>query len=182
MPRLFTALDLPDATLDPVRAFQETADLPAQARWTPLPNHHITLRFIGDVDASQAERIESALRTVSHPPFTVEPLGLGVLPSRRTPRVLTVRIEPTPPLQHLYDTLQDVLASVDIAPEARPYRPHITLARLKRVRPERLYTALRDLDGPGLRPFRATHFYLYESTLTPDGAVHAVRARYALGA
>jgi len=147
-----------------------------------MDNHHITLRFIGEVDEDQATSIEKALTAVRPAPFEVKPLGLGVLPSRRKPRVLTVRIDPTEPLRALYDALQNTLATVDIDPESRTYRPHITLARLQDVRAEHLYETLRDLDDPSLAPFTADEYLLYESTLTPDGAVHTIRSRFPLAA
>lgn len=182
MPRLFTALDLPDSALNTLRAFRDDEDLPVQARWTPMENHHITLRFIGDVDEARVDAIEAALSEVRARSFTVDPLGLGVLPSRRNPRVLIVRIEPSERLRSLYRSLQDVLAALDIEHEERTYRPHVTLARLKNAKPERLYAALRKMDGPQLDSFLVDRYYLYESTLTPDGAVHTIRATYPLDA
>lgn len=180
MPRLFTALDLPSRSVDALRAFRENADLPVRARWTPIDNHHITLRFIGEVDEDRAASIEKALTAVRPAPFQVNPLGLGVLPSRRKPRVLTVRIDPTEPLRALYSALQNTLATVGVDTEDRSYRPHITLARLQEVRAERLYEVLKDLEGPSLAPFEANEYLLYESTLTPDGAVHTIRSRFPL--
>jgi 2'-5' RNA ligase len=182
MPRLFTALDLPDDVLTTLRAFQDDQALPGRARWTPMNNHHITLRFIGDVDKDTSDAIEAALSAVRAEPFPIEPLGLGVLPSRRKPRVLTVRVDASERLRNLYRSVQDALAAVDIQREERRYRPHITLARLKEVTPERLYATLREMDGPQLDAFPVDRFYLYESTLTPDGAVHTVRAAYPLDA
>lgn len=184
MPRLFTALDLPPAAIDTLCAFRQEQHLDVRARWTPAENLHLTLRFIGEIDDARAERVEATLADVHgrNAPFDVEPLGLGVLPSRRTPRVLTVRIDPSEPLQRLYGTLQDALAAVDVEREERLFRPHVTLARFKNASPERVYAALRTMQAPPLDPFPADRFYLYESTLTPDGAVHTVCAAYPLGA
>ena len=183
MPRLFTALDLPSSTVDVLHAFQQQHDLGVSTRWTPPDNLHITLRFIGEVDDEQAEAVETSLGEARHrAPFDVAPIGLGVLPSRRNPRVLTVRIDPTEPLRALYRALQDVLVAANVEREERTFRPHVTLARLKDASPERLYETLRDLPGPSLDPFSVDRFYLYESTLTPDGAVHTVRREYPLDA
>lgn len=179
MPRLFTALDLPPAAVDALGAFQRKQEIGVSARWTVPENLHITLRFIGHVGDEQADTVEAALHEARrHAPFEVAPLGLGVLPSRRNPRVLTVRVDPTEPFRAFYRELQDVLATVDVERETRTFRPHITLARLKNASPERLYRALRDMPGPSLAPFPADRFYLYESRRTPDGAVHTIRAVY----
>lgn len=179
MPRLFTALDLPPSTVDALRTFRQEQNLDVRARWTPPRNLHITLRFVGEIDDKQADRVEATLSDARHhTPFDVQPLGLGVLPSRPNPHVLTVRIDPTEPLQDLYHAVQDALATVDIEREERTFRPHITLARMKNVSPERLYESLRETSGPSLGAFSVDRFYLYESTLTPDGAVHAIRAEY----
>ncbi len=183
MPRLFTALDLPSAAVDALRAFREQWDFDARTRWTPPQNLHLTLRFIGEVDEKQAARVEAALAEVRpSAPFDVEPIGLGVLPSRRKPRVLMVRIDPSEPLCALYDALQDALAGVGVERERRTFRPHVTLARMKNAVPVRLHEALQNAPEPDLGAFAVDRFYLYESTLTPDGAVHSIRAEYPLGA
>lgn len=171
--RLFTALDVPDPIRDRYAACRDDDAL--DARWSPPANDHVTVRFIGEVDADTLPRYRDAMASVAARPVPLAPYGLDVLPSRRTPRVLVVGMDRTDALLNLYTALSDALAELGLKPQDRPYRPHVTLARLNDASPEAVHSFLRrhDLDLPA---FTVSAVHLYESTLTPDGAVHTVRA------
>jgi len=151
-------------------------------RWTNPDQFHVTLRFIGDVDLPQARRFEDTLRAINGPRGWCVPYGLDVLPSRRTPRVLMVGLEPTDSIIALHDAVSDALEAEDLAPEDRDYRPHITLGRLDNPDPEAVHAFLQTHDEISLPAFRADQIVLYESTLTPNGARHEPRATYPLSA
>jgi 2'-5' RNA ligase len=171
--RLFTALDVPDPVRDRCAACRDDESL--DARWSPPANYHVTLRFIGEVNEDAFPRYRDAVASVNADPVTLSPYGLDVLPSRRSPRVLMVGMDRTDSLLALHTALSDALAEVGLDREDRTYRPHVTLARLNDASPEAVHQFLRahDLDLP---TFTVSAFHLYESTLTPDGAVHEPRA------
>ena len=178
MPRLFVAAALPPPLLDALRDLQADRD---GFRWVPPGRMHLTLRFIGDVEETQAQRLEEALRALTAPAFELHPERLGVFPSRRKPRVLWVGLQPEPLLADLHAAIDRILVRKDVAPDPRPFSPHITLARLRRVDPREVrafINAHRDLDLPS---FAVRHAHLYESELHPDGARHRRRASYPLG-
>jgi 2'-5' RNA ligase len=79
----------------------------------------------------------------------------------------------------LYHAVSDTLEAEGLAPEDRTYRPHVTLARLD-DRPESVHAFLQENDDLSLPSFTSEALHLYESTLTPDGAVHERRASVAL--
>jgi 2'-5' RNA ligase len=176
--RLFTALDIPDALRDQI-ATARTPDA-LNARWTPPKQYHITLRFVGEVDSETASEYDETLDTVSAPEAECTPYGLDVLPSHRNPSVLIVGLDRTDTLLSVYQAVSDALENAGLDPESRPYRPHVTLARLDDCAPETVHRYLQKHDASNLPSFAAQEFYLYESTLTPDGAVHERRASYAL--
>ena len=182
MPRLFTAIDLPPADADRLAVFCESLDPPFDARWTPRGNFHITVRFIGDVDDERMPAIKEALAAIEAPPVPIRPTGLGVLPSRRHPRVLTVRIDRTDALDTLYEGVQDALASVGVDRERRSYKPHVTLARMDDPAPRAVHSfhSSIDQDELPLSNFVADRLLLYESTLTPEGAQHEIRSEFML--
>ena len=86
---------------------------------------------------------------------------------------------PHAPVKMLHKKVDQAAARVGIAPEQRVYLPHITLARLKRSSGS--VGGLLEQSG-GLRslPFTVNAFLLYESQLTPDGAVYTPIERYSL--
>lgn len=177
--RLFTALDPPPDHREQLVSLQDKADLPA--RWTDPDQFHITIRFIGDVETDRADRYDTALRRLSPDPVACKPYGLDVLPSRRSPRVLTLELERTDTLMSLYESVSTALESEGLDPEDRTYKPHITIGRLNDVRPETVRDFLRAHDGVSRPAFTANQFVLYESTLTSDGAIHDPYSVYPLG-
>ena len=91
-------------------------------------------------------------------------------------------VEVTPELRRLQEEVTRATAACGFAPEDRPYRPHITLARGRsRVETERLRTAATGVAGGAVPGFEATEFALYESVPEPGGSRYRIRERFALG-
>jgi 2'-5' RNA ligase len=170
--RLFVALDIPNelrATLAATRVDTET--------WRRVKDFHVTLAFLGDrpeTDVSTIEPIIGAERTAPH-------LALGhvlLLPPRR-PRVLTVTLDdPTGALRALHARVTTALEAAGLyTRESRPFRPHVTLARLRpRIRPPR--EAPVDIAHT---PFHGRALTLYASRLHPDGARYEALITQSLG-
>lgn len=178
--RLFTAVDPPDPLREELASIQNRGSLPA--RWTTPEQFHVTLRFIGEVNEAEARRYEEALSDVNVPPIHLAPYGLDVLPSRRSPRVLMLGFDRTESLMGLYRAVSDALETEGLEPEDRRYRPHITFARLDDPEPESVHAFLRNHDDRSFEPFEVDRFVLYESTLTPEGAIHEPYASFELTA
>jgi 2'-5' RNA ligase len=68
--RLFVALDPPESVKDSLADLQ--TGLP-EARWTDIDHLHLTLRFIGEVDAARAGEIVEALDLLEAPAVTLVP-------------------------------------------------------------------------------------------------------------
>lgn len=176
--RLFTAFDIPDAARNSLSTLQTEENL--GARWTSPDQYHVTLRFIGEVDKQQAARYKEALSEIEASPVHCEPYGLDVLPSRRSPSVLMLGLERTDDLLTLYQGVSKALEAHGLEPENRTYRPHVTIARLNNVEPEAVHDFLRAHEGLSVKPFTIEAFHLYESTLTPEGAIHERLATFSL--
>ncbi|MFB6248775.1 MAG: RNA 2',3'-cyclic phosphodiesterase [Salinibacter sp.] len=176
--RLFTALDPPDALRTQAARLRAPGAL--DARWSSPDQYHVTLRFLGEVDPDRAARYTAALGRVGGPPPECRPYGLDVLPSRRHPSVLILGLDRTDTLLALYESVSTHLEAEGLDPEERRYRPHVTLARLGDVSAEAVHRFLDRHEAGALPSFRPDHFHLYESTLTPNGAVHERRSSYPL--
>ena len=177
MPRLFIAVDLPDAIKKNLESM--FFGIPG-ARWVALDQLHLTVRFIGDVDGSLFLDIKSALVETRISPFNIQLKGVGHFPPRGAPRVIWVGIEKSEPLQLLRKKIDGTLLKIGVKPEKRKFSPHITLARLKNTPPQKVANFL---SGNGLfsqEPFQIDDFKLYSSTLTPKGAIHKVEKIYPL--
>jgi len=82
-------------------------------------------------------------------------------------------------LKALHKKIDAALIRVGIAPDERAYLPHITLARLKRSSGP-VGNLLEQSGGLASAPFAVDSFALFESTLTPEGAVYSIVERYRL--
>lgn len=138
--RLFLALWPPAGVLEALQAHAAAWSWPAQARATRPERLHVTLHFLGSV----ADARLPALRTTLAVPWPgaelvfdearVWPGGIAVLEASTVP----------PELAALHAELAARLAALDIALEARPWRPHVTLARKAfGARPPAAFTPVR---------------------------------------
>ncbi len=190
--RVFVALDLPDfakAALEKaVRELQES--LPNGIRWVEPKGVHLTLKFLGNVNASLVEEIFGAMGKASVE-FPAEPIQLqlnelGVFPSVREPRVLwagvTGDINDLARLQQLVD---DSFAALGFAKERRPFRPHLTLGRVQDRVPQsdrrRIGNVISQFSLAEGRPWQAMEMHLIRSTLTPQGAIYDSLGKVSFG-
>jgi 2'-5' RNA ligase len=176
MHRLFVAIRPPPAIRDCVL---DLMDGIAEARWQNEDQLHLTLRFIGEVDARTADDVHAALGTVRHQRFEVALSGVGAFDRRGGPQVLWIGVTPQEPLRTLHKKVDQALQRIGLEPERRAYHPHITLARIGRgaspIQP------LLDRAGSlTATSFAVEEFRLYESELTAQGAVHTLAERYSL--
>ena len=150
------------------------------ARWQSDDQLHLTLRFIGEVDRHCAGDILAALGGIHHRRFDIALSGLGTFDRRGQLETVWAGVTPHEPLKVLHNKIDQAIARVGVEPEQRAYLPHITLARLKRSSgPVR--NLLEQSGGLRSDPFTVDRFALYESKLTPEGAVYHVVETYELG-
>ena len=163
--RLFVALDPPASVREALAALQ--ADVPG-ARWTPTEKMHLTLHFLGNVPEETVPPLEAALAGVEGRPFSLAVGRLGAFPNARSARVLVAEVDTPPELTALHARVGAALEVLRMATEVRPYRPHLTLARLKVPEREAVRTFLAQ-PVPALS-FEVEAFHLYQSRLHPEGA------------
>lgn len=176
MPRLFVALRPPPA----IRALLLGAmGGISGARWQSDDQLHLTLRFIGAVDRHQGEDIAAALGAVRQEPFEIALHGIGTFERRGIADTVWAGVAPHAPLQALHKKVDAALLRVAVEPDHRAFLPHITLARLNRSAGSvgHLLESAGDLSSDG---FLVDRFGLFESDLTPEGAVYSIVARYPL--
>jgi 2'-5' RNA ligase len=184
--RLFIAADLPPDLLEnlnesmaPLRARPEFAS----ARWTVPANQHVTLKFLGWVDAQKLEGVATTLESVasSHEPSTIMIAGLGAFPSERRARVLWVGLDdPGGLLAALAADLEAALEPLGFGTEKRAFTPHLTLARFKP--PASIAGVLSVEPRVGEPRFDVDHLALYRSHLHPKGASYEALGTVPLGA
>ena len=130
-------------------------------------NLHVTLVFLGNVDAESETMIRQRMKKISAQPFTIQ---FDQLSFWRKPRILCLTTQQyDQQLLILVDALKQELEQCGMVMEDRPYKPHITLAR-KALR-------LIDMDIKPIK-WQAHSFCLVESLSTPDGVHYQVLQRW----
>jgi len=173
--RLFFAIELGDDVLDLLD--EATALLHAEApelAWVPRDKRHLTLKFLGDVDDSAAARLVEAVdrAAVRHRPVEMHIREVGAFPNFRRARVVWIGVEQEPRLELLHHDLELACAEEGFEVEGRPFRPHITLARVRAPLPvERLRALARAARRVRMQAnVQVERITLFESTLAPTGA------------
>ena len=187
MIRSFIAIELPQEIRDTLAAIQgQLKPSQAKMRWVNPNGIHLTLKFLGNIHPAQVAEIAetAAIEIKNEPPLTLRPLGLGAFPNLRNPRVLWVGIiGEVERLGNIQTCLETGLERLGFAREQRPFRPHLTLGRLKdRRRNQALVDAIDTLQLPEFNSFDVAEIILYKSDLRPTGAIYTKLHRMPLSA
>lgn len=112
---------------------QELGQIGPGLKPVEVENVHVTLKFLGDTEDSLVPSIvkvmESAALDIA--PFTIALKGTGYFPPRGPARTIWVGMEGAEPLGTISSRLDQGLAGLGFVPEERPFRPHLTVARVK---------------------------------------------------
>jgi 2'-5' RNA ligase len=181
--RLFVAVPLPPSALaeagDVLRRLREQ-EWPV--RWVREEGMHLTLKFFGEVTSDRIEAIEELLQfaTAGMGPLELGLAGGGAFPSSQRPRVLRLEIRASPDLELLQDRLERGAEQIGFPPEGRPFRPHITLGRVREG--HRLPAgAMAELEAlPAGGSFLADQVVLFESRQTSRGPSYEARLTQSL--
>ena len=176
MHRLFVALRPPRHIREQLLDLME--GLPG-ARWQDDDQLHLTLRFIGEVDARAADDVAAALAGVRHPPTTMRLDGVGKFGSRGRANAIWAGVRPADELARLHRKIDQALVRAGLEPEHRAYLPHVTVARLGRDAADPDAWIARHA-GLASTDFTVDHFGLFESHLGHAGAAYELVARYPL--
>ncbi len=177
MIRLFVAVPLPEEVRR--RLVGLNSGLKG-ARWVAEENMHITLRFIGQVDETGAGDIDQRLGEVRAPAFDLALAGLGCFESGGRGRSVWAGVGKSESLAYLRDKVESAVVRAGLEPEGRKFKPHITLARFKKVPSRRLAPMLAEHGGFSAGPFLIDRFVLLQSHLSHKGAAYEELAGYPL--
>ena len=140
-------------------------------RLVPPQNWHLTVRFLGNVDQIAMERLVAELDQADlGEPFAIALGDMGAFPRPARASVVWLALDKGKErLTELNQTAEEASQVVGLAPEERPFAPHLTLSR---IRPELDVRA--DLVGYRRAPLQwvAGELVLYESHPGRGGAAY----------
>ena len=175
--RLFVGIELPWEVRD--RLDRLDGNIPG-ARWLPMENLHLTLRFVGEAGKHQAEEIDLALAGLRARSLTLSLAGVGTFAKGGRETTLWVGVERNLQLEHLQTKIETALQRIGLEPERRRFTPHVTLARLDNPPPDKLagFVQAHNLFRAG--PIEIGHFTLFSSLLGKEAAVYTAEVEYPL--
>lgn len=177
--RAFFGLPIPEAQRAALERFiADCAALAPQFRWTPAANLHLTVRFLGDVEASIADAIADHLDRDRLSGIDLELGEVGSFKRRRLASVVWLGVRSgVTELASLATTVEAECIRAGLEPETRRFNAHLTIAR---ARP-RDGAVLPDLPAlPALARWRADELILYRSQLGRAGSVYEALRRIRL--
>ncbi len=133
--RLFIAINLPASVRDEIWEVAEPLrDAGYPFRWVRRDAMHLTVKFLGDVESGRARRIQDELARVveDRRRFALPLGGFGAFPSAKRPRVVWLGCEGVSQLELLQHGVERAMQELGFESEGRPFRPHLTLGRVKR--------------------------------------------------
>jgi 2'-5' RNA ligase len=177
MIRLFAAIAIPEDIGDGLIRRQQ--GLPG-ARWRPIDAFHITLRFVGEVKESVAEDLDAEFAVIGGEALTLTLSGVGAFGEGEEMHAVWAGVEETEPLRQLARRCETAARRAGVAPDRRKWKPHVTLAYLRRPDPARVAAWIQSHNLLKSPPFRVTSFGLYSSWLGGEGSRYRLEREYPL--
>lgn len=184
--RAFLAVEPPEEILQAVIRLQEKLkrEISGKVSWTRPGGQHLTLKFFGDVSAEEVDAIGRAVKDRLAAGWTLN-LKMekpGVFPNAGKPRVLWCGTSgDVENLAALQKQLEADFALIGFPMEDRPFRAHLTLARIKDPRETAgVSEALTRHAAFSAGEFHVRELVLFQSRLTPQGAIYTKLAAFPL--
>ena len=175
--RLFVAVEIESALAERIAEVGDELKRRAIARapraritWIPSDRMHLTVRFIGEVEESRVGQVRAALTPLRSARFELTVRGVGAFPRSGAPRVLWAGItDGVEALAELEREVSERLAGCGIPGEDRPYRPHLTLARVRDAAGLRTGPLIEGLTDHIFGSSQVDAITLFQSRLSPKG-------------
>jgi len=182
--RAFLALDPPEEILREIERIQDRLRklIHGDLRWVRPEGIHLTLKFFGDVSENAVVKISAVAGQAAAPvgSFELAIGGTGVFPDPSRPRIIWLGMNgDVARLVTFQQGLERALEEIGFPPAERPFRPHLTLGRIKSPKGLiGLAEALEKEKAVTTERFTASGLILFQSDLTPRGAVYTRLAGY----
>ena len=173
MIRAFVAVKMPGEVSEELENFLSEVRPLANIRWVKFGQFHITLKFLGELEAGIIAQVKRSLEPLKHfKPFTINLSYIGAFPNLNSPRVIWLSgDEGAKELSRLSKMVNDVLfEDEDLPKDEKKFKAHLTLARLKGgVLPEEL---VRKLGTVKNFSWQCGELFLMRSELTTKGPIY----------
>jgi len=165
------------------RAQAELRRVGAAVRWVKPEHIHLTLKFLGATDEERAHEVTDVIRAAVEgvEPFPLEVRGIGAFPHPGRPRIIFAGVRAPEGATQIHQRLDRDLRSFGVKREQRPFRPHLTVGRVKDVRrTSGLRRCFEEMKDREFGRMEVTGIVFMLSDLTPDGPIYTTLSRMPL--
>jgi 2'-5' RNA ligase len=186
MVRAFLAIDLNDPALTSSLHAVQTQLMTTGVKLKPIPPDqiHLTIKFFGEIRDEEIRTIIDSLAPLHHPPFMATLSSIGAFPSPTHARVVWVGFDPGAArmLLELERKISQLLAN-RVSFDPKPFKPHVTIARVKQFAPTRpLIDLIREFENREFGRVQISEVKLKKSVLSPQGPTYSDLHTFKLGA
>jgi 2'-5' RNA ligase len=184
--RTFVAVEVEPFTRDRLVGLQaQLGELADAVKWVEPPNLHLTLAFLGEVDAREIPKVCKAVSgaVTGFEPFTFTVAGLGAFPTPRRPKVLVANVaEGAEQMTALHGAVEAALVETGCyRREERAFTPHVTVGRVRGGVGEGLAPVVQKFAGFSGGQTTVREVRVLSSELKSSGPVYALLGRARLG-
>jgi len=158
--RLFVAIDVSKEVRDYLLKIQSKLDQDLRF----VNAFHLTLKYLGEVSEDLIPKITAKLEEIKFNPFDLELNEIGSFPNKKFIKVIWIGVKDQSKLMKLQKEVENNLKEFNFKKQFN-FHPHITLARVN-----------KKIDFPNIKiknlKFPVSKFFLYQSTLTPNGPTY----------
>lgn len=177
--RSFIAVEIPEGVQAQIGQLQQKfKNLQGNIKLVKSENIHLTLKFLGDIDQSQLNKIKEKIDDTAKisKKFEIKICGIGVFPKLDFPRIIWVGIEDDEKhIEKIYQNLEDGLSKIGFEKEKRAFHSHLTIARIKYLKDKvELKKILETTQFIISEQITVNEISLFKSTLTPKGAIYTL--------
>ena len=182
--RIFAAIELSTGIRNRIQQHIEQlrAAVPdCQPSWSRVESMHLTVKFFGDVEQSKIAQIaDAASRSVKNfSSFQILIHGTGVFPKPSQPRVIWIGVEdPTKQLLRLQSEFEVECAREGFTKEVRPFRPHLTIARIRKPEGARKLAEVNNNLGFETMNLEIKELVVFRSELSSKGSKYTALSRH----
>lgn len=173
--RIFIAIPLPDDLKQSLAELQTSID---GIRWQQPTQMHLTLKFLGEISQQKLDALLKALDSIEQKKFKLMVEGWGTFPKEGVPKVIWAGISQEQELTKLQKKIEGKCLSLDFDALDQPFIPHVTMGRVRKNISRKKLGKI--LDASTWFEFFVNAFNVYQSELSPEGAVHTVIKKYPL--
>lgn len=180
--RLFYAVNFPEEVKQKFSLIsKELRSFNEPIKFEPIEKFHLTLLFLGNVEENLMNELINQTRTISKN-FNRTNLvfdRIGVFKDYKNPRVIWVGAQENESLRNLSNQLRELAQALKINLDDKPFSPHITLGRVKRMLSRDFIEFLKSFKINSIES-SVYSFELMESRLEKTGSKYFIKEKFNL--